>query len=483
MKAVSNGLWNAAGQVMVAVCGMLASIVVVRALGKEGSDYDTFSYYSTLAGYIAYFGMLAFPSAITKVASELRGRGKGEEADALAGGMTRLLVGFNLLIALGTALYGFTQPGPKQTYLLLAAFWPILDALASPLSSSLWSKQQYGLASSATAAAAFANLIGVLISYQQDWGIAGYMGALLFGKAINALILLSAWLGSREPRGRVWPSSSSWSLYRRFSWPMNLHSLIDAVVWQRSGVFLVAWLGTLGTGQIGYYNLSFTLYSLFMSLGWALINGFYPAISNDFGAGRWEGIRQKVAQAVLLATLYAAPLCMGGLATLSELIHLLYGNTQVGATPTARVLFVGLLFSVVVGVFGLTLGAIGRPWATIPSGLAMIGVNLGLSWLLIPRMGALGAGIATTTAQMIYTVLQYGMVRKFTQTTLPWGSLAGIVATAAITTFVLPKLLLGWVHGTAGLALAIGLGGLAYIAAIWGLGYIKPLTLRSAEAA
>jgi O-antigen/teichoic acid export membrane protein len=480
MKAVSNGLWNAAGQVMVAICGMLASIVVVRALSQ--ADYDAFSYYSTLAGYIAYFGILAFPSAITKVASELRGRGQAEEAEALATGMTRLLVGFNLLLALVTAAFGFTQPQPQQSYLLLAAFWPILDALASPLSSRLWSKQQYGLASSATAIAALANLIGVLVGYYLNWGIAGYLGALLLGKAVNALILLVAWLGSHEPKGRTWPSSNSWSLYRRFSWPMNLHSLIDAIVWQRSGVFLVAWLGSLGAGQIGHYNLSFTLYSLFMSLGWALVNGFYPAISTDFGAGRWEGIRQKVAQAVLLATLYAAPLCMGGLATLQELIHLLYGSAQVGATPSAQVLFIGLLFSVVVGVFGLTLGAIGQPWATIPSGLAMIGVNLGLSWLLIPGMGALGAGIATTVSQVLYTLLQYGMVRRFTQTALPWGSLLGIVAVAGVTTFVLPELVLSWMHGTSGLVLAIVLGALAYSAAIWGLGYVRLLRLNSAEA-
>jgi O-antigen/teichoic acid export membrane protein len=479
MKAVSNGLWNAAGQIVLAVCGMLASIVVVRALGKEGAAYDTFSYYSTLAGYIAYFGMLAFPSAITKVASELRGRGDIEEADALATGMTRLLVGLNLLIGVGAAAYGFTQPQPQRSYVLLAAFWPILDALASPLSSRLWSKQQYTLASTATAAAAVANLMGVLLGYYQGWGITGYLGALLLGKAVNALILLLAWLGTREAKPKTWPSSASWTLYRRFSWPLNLHSLIDAVVWQRSGVFLVAWLGTLGAGQIGYYNLSFTLYSLFMNLGWALINGFYPAISTDFGAGRWEPIRQKVAQAVLLATLYAAPLCMGGLATMKELLHLLYGETGLGATATAQMLFAGLLFSVVVGVFGLTLGAIGRPWATIPSGLAMIGVNLGLSWLLIPRIGALGAAIATTAAQVIYTLLQYAVVRKLTQARLPWGSLLGIVAIAGTTTFVLPKLVLTWLPETPGLVLAVGLGGLAYMAAIWGLGYVRPLILKA----
>ena len=91
--------------------------------------------------------------------------------------------------------------------------------------------------------------------------------------------------------------------------------------------------------------------------------------------------------------------------------------------------------------------------------------------------------MATATAQVIYTLLQYGMVRKFTQVTLPWASLLGIVATAGVTTFVLPRMLLTWVHGPAGLVLAIGLAAVAYVGAIWSLGYIKPLTLKSAEAA
>ncbi|MDQ4078978.1 MAG: MATE family efflux transporter, partial [Chloroflexota bacterium] len=151
--------------------------------------------------------------------------------------------------------------------------------------------------------------------------------------------------------------------------------------------------------QVGVYAVAYTTAAISMVLGWALVNGFHPAISEDFGAGEWSRIREKVRQGVLLAALYAVPVTFGSWATLNGLFVAMYGAKVLPSVPVAYVLFAGLLPGVMGSMLGIMVSAVGGIWLHVRLGLVMSVVNVALAMVLIPREGALGAAVANTSAQ------------------------------------------------------------------------------------
>src|SRR5690606_32478494 len=103
----------------------------------------SFSYYLWLASILSTVGTLAFPNALTKIRSELR----GEQQDAQAGSLSKLvmaaLIAVNGAVALVIGLRALASEPPERNYLLVVAAALIPLALTSALRSHFWADQRY----------------------------------------------------------------------------------------------------------------------------------------------------------------------------------------------------------------------------------------------------------------------------------------------------------------------------------------------------
>lgn len=462
---------------------ILTSIIIVRATGPH--DYGELSYFAWLGGTLSLLGILSFPPALTRFVAELRGRSEPGQAEALVRWVTVRLAGFNLLISLGLVIAAWSYEPPVRAYLLALAIAPVMNVLGRMSASALWGRETYELTSIASVLAALVQIGIAVATFFFDWGVLGYLFALLSSNLVWSIILIGQTL--IRPRNRAGQpateikhaepiNSQVLRSYLAFTVPTTLFTLIDAVVWQRSEVFFLQRLSVVQ--EIGYYSLAFTVFAMLMGMGLALINGYFPAISRDFGANDWVKIREKIRQGLLLAMVYATPLTLGALATMSGLIELLYGSKMLPAVPVTHILFVGLIPAVVMGVLGLTISAVNRPWLSVPLGIGTAVVNIVLDLLLIPPYGAIGAAVANVTAQVSFVVGLYFIVRRLCGVTIPWAPAGGILLVSLFWAYLVPVVVQKLVNGYLGLGLAIAIAVLGYAFSVLQLGLLKPLGIN-----
>lgn len=474
--AVRNGLWNALATIVGALTGIIGSIIIVRVLTTE--DYGTFSYFVWLAGILGILGTLAFPSSLTKISSELFGREKHDEARKLSRWVSLLILVINGLFSAGVFFWGISSPEPQRTLLCLIAIYIIPNALGSVMRSTLWGREQYGFASIIAAGASLTQLALIGLSAIQGWGVPGFLIAMLFPQVVQVIGLFIVLKTSHSPtpdlpkqRNMALPDRETIRLYLTFFVPATLSLVIQTIVWQRSEVFfLEQWSNR---DQVGFYSLAYTMVEMLLMLGWALLNGFLPSISRDYGAGEWDKIREKAQQGLILSFLFSVPLSFGGWTTIEQIVVLLYGAKMLPAVTVVQVLLIGLLSGVAASLFGIMVIATGRMWLHVGLGVVLAIVNVVLDILLIPGYGAIGGAIANTSSQIIHSILLLGVVMYLYKVRLPLRTFAGIGVVGAFSTYLAPELMQNWFPGVWGLVGAIGMGGGLYLLLIWLLGYLK----------
>jgi O-antigen/teichoic acid export membrane protein len=457
------------------VTGLIGSILIVRSLTPVA--YGAFSYYVWIAGILAVIGTLAFPEAITKITAELRGERKLIEARALARWVTMGVLGANLLLSAIVCILALDGPPSRRPFLLVIGALLGPTALSAVLRSTLMGRERYRPVAVISLTSSAVQLALIVANFFAGLGAPGYVFALLSSGLIQTVGFAAA-LGRADltigmPISLSFPSRTTVRRYLAFVLPATLGMPVSVVVWERSEVFFLERFS--GLVQVGYYSLAYTVFSMVLMLGWALINGFYPAMSRDYGAGDWRLIQEKLSQGILLGALYAVPLTFGGWATIDGLISLLYGDKMLPAVSIARVLLASLVPGVLSGLLGILVLATGRVWLSLTTSVALCAVNIALDLILIPRYAALGAAFASTMSQLAYAAVLFAVVVRLYHVRLPWQKLLGIVGSGAITTFLLPATLELWIPGVGGLVTAIVLGAAVYLVVVGLFGHLRIL--------
>jgi O-antigen/teichoic acid export membrane protein len=477
-SALRNGLWNSLSRIVLGAAQIFGSILIVRSL-TSAEEYGVFSYYAWLAGILSTLGVLAFPNSLTKVASELRGTNSDDEAQALMRWLFFVLLAVNGLLGLAVAGRAWFVPAPQQYYLLIVALVPLMNVLVRLFSSLLWGYEQYRPIAIATSFAGVAQFVLIGVAYVADWGVSGYLVAVVLSMNVFIPLILLLSQGRRLIISALsiahWPSRKTLVQYFDFFKPAALIIIFDAIVWQRSEVFFLERFSA--TEEIGFYSLAFSVIAIFIALGHSLVNGYYPAISREYGAGNWVRIRQQVSQAMLLAVIYATPLLFGGWVTIERLTLVMYGEKMLPMVDAARVLFIGLVPAVVAGVLGLTIGALSQVWLQVRIGITLAILNIVLDVVLITwlQYGAVGAAIANTGTQLTYAFWLYVVVRELSGVSLPWQNIFMVMAIGLVSTLVVPWLILQWLPSVMGLFVAIVVSALLYGMGLWVTGLMTTL--------
>lgn len=163
--------------------------------------------------------------------------------------------------------------------------------------------------------------------------------------------------------------------------------------------------------EVGYYVTSARIIEIFLALPVVLVGIVLPVLSvaarDDRERLRYVTLRMTQVLA-LLGVLFALILWVGA----RPLILILGGEQYVAAAPVLQVQCLALVTIFVTGAWTTTLVGMGRARIlALGTALGVVSVTV-LGSLLIPRLGAMGGGIAAVLGDLIFSAFIFAGLRR-----------------------------------------------------------------------
>lgn len=286
----------------------------------------------------------------------------------------------------------------KEVWPWVAAGIPVLAlwGLSAEMLRGLSRMKQYalsqqGLLTALAVGVLWATSLGVLKSYAWAVGIAMTL----------SVVMLLASLSWRKGSASNW-DESEWGWKSMFStgWPMLMGSAMYLVMsW--SDTLLVAHY--LEEDQVGVYRLTFKLAAV-VTLVQAAVNSYAaPLFAERHAVGDKEGVRAALRTATLLNVAFSIPAFVA-IVLLGPVLLRWFGEEFVSGTACLHWLALGQLSMTLCGPVMYVLNMTGYErignrilWTT-----ALI--NVAINVYAIPRMGIVGAAVATALSLVIWNV-------------------------------------------------------------------------------
>lgn len=221
-----------------------------------------------------------------------------------------------------------------------------------------------------------------------------YFSLMVLGMLLNATLL---WLKVRQ---KYTPAFDFGLLRSEFGYGGILWlGSIFSFLFLRADQFMIK--NMLGLAELGTYSISVSLAELLFLVPISVSSAFLGKLYNTEDPNSARLLLSRT----LKLTLYAcAALAAVGI-PLSFLIPFVYGKAYTGAIYSTMVLLVGAVLSSPARVGMQYFFTLGRPKVHLWASLATLLTNISLNFVLIPRLGILGAAIASGIAYALYGLI------------------------------------------------------------------------------
>jgi O-antigen/teichoic acid export membrane protein len=425
-----GGLALGASTGLGALLSIPAVALLVRSLGLR--DYGTLAFALGLTQLASTVADLGLSTGVTRMSSFA----ETDDSTPWAKPGVRLaaISGFiATAVCLGVAL---VLPAPSRTVLFAASAIPFVTTVRSVLAAYLRTRRRIALVEGSYA-------VGQLLYYSGAMALVALGVATAPRVALLRTVVLGAVLVFMLPKWKQLTNQATrrpgaYSALLRFSFPL----LIAGVAWLVLQASDVIMLGLVrGPRAVGLYSPVLQTVDL-ISLGMFVLATYYlPLASAIVGRGDFDGLRSLYATVTKWGLILTAPLLSALIVAPRPLLRALFGSHYGGtaATLIARILCIGYAISILTGQNGFSLIALGKSKAIgIRSAVALV-LNVLVNALLIPRLGAVGAAIGTssvyvglnlTNSVLIWRTARLTPVRK--DALLVLGVISGLTLGSAI---------------------------------------------------
>jgi O-antigen/teichoic acid export membrane protein len=428
-RAFRGGLWQSAAQIAPYAYTTIVSIVAARVLGPERMGRQSFIAFVVVAVQSVCVGGLG--TALLRYVGELRGQGRERALPSLLAWAWHVgaLVG-----GLGTlALLAVTAAGADPTWAWVFAAAAVLAGTLHRVPGTLliggerW--RTHAVVMLVTGAG---SVVATIVVLWLGGGISGMLGviaataaAMLVWTTVLSRRLLAPLRSVREPLGAVR------SEVLRFTLASTVPVILYLVVLQRSEFFFLERFSS--DAQIALYSIAFSATAALIAIPAAIGAVLTPSVATLVGGGEFERIRRGYSRVLRLGLLFALPVAAAGLALGPDLLRLVYGRRYAGAGDVFLIVVAALPLVPLSGASGSLLTGYGRVRALIVISSIAAVTDLALAALLVPRLDAIGAGIANTSAFSIAAVLVLCYaVRLIGGVQLGWRSVVRVAAVSAV---------------------------------------------------
>lgn len=403
MNFLRNSTITLGSNLGIALLGLLTGTLLARALGPYGRGLMT--------------TVLIWPLMLTWASGLSLGYSNIYYGSSNASVRRRLFANsFWVALVLGTlvgAVASFILPRcipltPQQHLLLLIGLWTVPTSLWSDYANTLLTSTSrfdrlgvVRLASPALTAICLLILWGMHLLTVTSAVLAYWAGSwLVFGLTLR--YLASDGYVSFRPDFALLHRSLSYSLKMHIG---TLAALANGRLDQLVMTAIVA------PKALGLYAFSVTLSEMLKQIAASIATVLYPKASGETRDQERSILAARTTRWMLIVVSVCATLLFF-IAPL--VIPLVWGNRFAEVVPTLRVLLPGTV-ALCVSITMLTnLQGAGNQGVTTIAELASLTVMMPLLWLLLPRMGIFGAGLASTCGYCIHCLVTiYYFTKKF----------------------------------------------------------------------
>lgn len=383
------------------VLGATVSIITARTLGPAGRG--VFSTIGFVSGFVAALSVLGLGEALIIAI----GRRRTTAQEGIGTVVVAVLaVAGVLAIAMSIAAFLLASGEKHRVLIAILAAVPIpLGALTTVLSYGLNSKERFAAPTAViviTPSVICVLMVILLLGLRLE--IVGAFAALVGASAVALAVV-----GITSRRAGLTTISFDRALLRDLL-PNSLRLVASSSVTMLTAqldllfVFLLA-----GKAPAGRYSIALTASALSGTAANALAYACFPQLAYS-DRERWKVLSDRVMQLTMVSALLSA----AAIAVVAPfLIPLAYGARFSGAVVPTLILLVGALFSSVHWVLARIVSARGLPQIPLKAYTVSLITMCSADFVLIPPLGASGAGIAVVASGAVGV---YVMVRSMRAT-------------------------------------------------------------------
>jgi len=162
---------------------------------------------------------------------------------------------------------------------------------------------------------------------------------------------------------------------------------------------------------------------------------FTPSISRLYARGERSGIDDLYWHTAGWIAVLSSPVFLVTFAAAAPVTAILFGARYADSATLLAVLAVGYYVQAALGFNGTTLMVFGKIRTLVTLNAAAVAVNVGANLVAIPRLGALGAAIATASTLIVHNLLKQAALRRVARVRFfprEYGRAYGSVTAAAL---------------------------------------------------
>jgi O-antigen/teichoic acid export membrane protein len=386
----------------------LHRVLVARLFGQTA--YGVYRAGADLCEVLMRAGIAGGDKAMLKFVAAHRAVGEKQEETQALGSALRLSGGFLLVLSLALALAAplFVRWWGNPAFaLVLPLLAPtvlggglVLVLMAATLAAKV-TRPNLVVRGIAEPFLLIAITIVVWLLRPDVYGAAAAHGTSTLVLATFAWIAASTVLGRGRLREALRAPGHKGVI--RFAIPLGASEFMNGIL-QRANVFILS--AYSGAAAVAVFAASEELGRSVAGMRYAFDSIAAPMMSEALHQGDRERLRYNLALMTRWVASASAPIALTLLALRAPLLWL-YGPAYVSGVTAMGLLVCGHVINGVLGLTGYVIVMSGRSGVFFWDNLVAAGVNLALSFLLIPRYGVTGAAIAslTSTALLLGTIV------------------------------------------------------------------------------
>ncbi|AIF68711.1 multidrug transporter MatE [Palaeococcus pacificus DY20341] len=195
----------------------------------------------------------------------------------------------------------------------------------------------------------------------------------------------------------------------KLAYPLILNNMVQ-VLYNLTDTF---WLGRLGREELSAPGTAWPLVWFFMSIGMGFATAGFAFVSQYIGAKKYEEANRSAGALYSMMMLFSAFVAFFGIIIAPLALDFMNVTSEVYpyALSYIRIIFIGIPFSFTLFAFNFLLRAVGDTKTPVKINIFTIALNIILDpilifgWFGFPRMGVVGAAVATMFSNSIGSII------------------------------------------------------------------------------
>lgn len=383
--------YNALGKSISILSGILISVLIVRAIGKD--EYGLFILVMTILMLLSPIYNLGLAVPLTRYISEYRTKSELGKIRTLILKSLKLKLLSGIIVSPIVLCFWYYLYPETFTIAIILVFIALLTAINSTFIYSLESFYEQRLLNKVAIVGNILHLLLVLpiIVFMPSIEmvilvglIPPLLGSILLGRKVKKVIDVAPKIITEDKKRII-----------KFSVASMFSDIISCITYEKSEV---AFLGAYRTkGEVASYGLAYSFARGIPSLITMVVGSLHYISMTELFTKNPAGLRDGIKKMEKFIFLFETPLFVWCLIEAENFIRILYGPVMLDAVFPFRVILILMSVNLVVFPINAVIAVLEKqPFATAVGAIFTV-INIALDILLIPKYGINGALFAVCT--------------------------------------------------------------------------------------